>query len=403
MSREKPGLSWLDGLGPQVIRPGLARVQALLASLGHPERSFRSILIAGTNGKGSTAALTASILHAHGVRTGLYTSPHLVRVNERIRIAETDISDDSLDGVLAVIKSISGTGALRPTYFESLTVAAFELFRQKRVDVAVVEVGIGGQWDATNVLDPDASAVTNVGADHFDVLGPALEDVARQKAGVFRKGRPALTAEGSACTQILAGEARRIGAPFSTVPPESGFDSDLPLSGAHQRSNLALALALAGHLLPLRPEESRLGVRNVKWPGRLQWVRRFGRRPLLLDGAHNPDGAEVLARYLDDQNLAGRADLIFGALADKDINGILAPLRGKVRSVTVVSPPSPRAIPAQELAARLGLPLSCAAGHVRWAIQELESRGTPVADPIIVAGSLYLVGGVLSLLERQEV
>ena len=178
-----PGLEWLEALGPQKIRPGLWRTRALLAFLGNPESSFSSILIGGTNGKGSTAASVSAILTAAGVPCGLYTSPHLVSVTERVRLLDRDVSAPALDSALSLVAAVSAPGDRSPTYFEAMTVAAFELFRRARVAVAVVEVGIGGRLDATNVLEPDVSVVTNVAADHLDVLGPALEDVAREKAG----------------------------------------------------------------------------------------------------------------------------------------------------------------------------------------------------------------------------
>ncbi|MGA7990203.1 MAG: Mur ligase family protein, partial [Thermoanaerobaculia bacterium] len=218
------GLAWLDALGPQKIRPGLSRTFALLASLGNPQSSFQSILIGGTNGKGSTAASISAILAAAGVPCGLYTSPHLVSVTERVRLQDRDISHAALDDALALVAAVAPPGERSPTYFEALTVAAFELFRRARVRVAVVEVGIGGRLDATNVLSPGVSVVTNVTADHLDVLGPALEDVAREKAGIFRKGQPALvgadgTAEGPRA--VLHVEARRAGARLVEIAPSS--------------------------------------------------------------------------------------------------------------------------------------------------------------------------------------
>jgi len=214
------GLRWLDALGPQKIRPGLARTRALLAALGSPQSSFRTLLVGGTNGKGSTAATTAAVLEAAGLRVGLTTSPHLVRVNERVRLpGGCDVPDEGLDAVLSLVAAVSGESALRPTYFEALVVAACELFRRARVEIAVVEVGIGGRLDATNVLEPEVSAVTNVAADHLETLGPTLEDVAREKAGIFRRGRPALTTERGGMLPVLRAEAARVGADLVEVAP----------------------------------------------------------------------------------------------------------------------------------------------------------------------------------------
>lgn len=392
------GLKWLEALGPQRIRPGLARTLALLSSLGDPQHSFRSVLIAGTNGKGSTAASCSAILVAAGLRTGLYTSPHLVHVTERIRIDESDVPLPLLDDVLSLIAAVSSPGERGPTYFEALTVAAFELFRRARVQVAVVEIGIGGRLDATNVLDPEISIVTNVGADHLDVLGPTLEDVAREKAGVFRRGQPALTGATGAPLAVLHAEAARLGARLVNVPPDERFDAVSPLPGRHQRSNLALAVAAARALSPLDEATILGGVRAARWPGRLQRIEREGKRPLLLDGAHNPDGAAALAAYLDQAGLSGRVDLVFGGLTDKDLVGVFAPLGARARHIVLVAPDSPRAEPPEALASRLGRPDLETASRVGDAIDRMESAG-PSDETILVAGSLYLVGDVLRLLQ----
>ena len=382
------------------MRPGLGRTRALLASLGNPQSSFVSILIAGTNGKGSTAATISALLAAGGVRAGLYTSPHLVSVTERIRIEDVDVSSESLDGALGVVARIAAPGLRGPTYFEALTAAAFELFRRARVSVAIVEVGIGGRLDATNVLWPDVSVVTNVAADHLDVLGPALEDVAREKAGIFRKGQPALlgalgTADGPRAA--LHAEARRIGARLVEIPPAA--DAGFSLPGAHQRQNLALALAAARAVAPLDEAAVSRGLAAVRWPGRLQRLEREGARPLLLDGAHNPPGASALAEHLDVTGLAGRVDLLFGGMSDKDLPGVFAPLAARARRIVLVAPESPRAEKPEALRARLGRPDLETADSVAEGLARLEEADGD--GPVLVAGSLYLVGEVLRLRSRQ--
>ena len=382
------------------MRPGLGRTRALLASLGNPQSSFVSILIAGTNGKGSTAATISALLAAGGVRAGLYTSPHLVSVTERIRIEDVDVSSESLDGALALVSRVAAPGLRGPTYFEALTAAAFELLRRARVSVAIVEVGIGGRLDATNVLWPDVSVVTNVAADHLDVLGPALEDVAREKAGIFRKGQPALlgalgTADGPRAA--LHAEARRIGARLVEIPPAA--DAVFSLPGAHQRQNLALALAAARAVAPLDEAAVSRGLAAVRWPGRLQRLEREGARPLLLDGAHNPPGASALAEHLDVTGLAGRVDLLFGGMSDKDLPGVFAPLAARARRIVLVAPESPRAEKPEALRARLGRPDLETADSVAEGLARLEEAGGD--GPVLVAGSLYLVGEVLRLRSRQ--
>jgi dihydrofolate synthase/folylpolyglutamate synthase len=392
------GLKWLEALGPQKMRPGLSKTRALLAAFGNPQTSFRSVLIAGTNGKGSTAAACSSILRAAGLFTGLYTSPHLIRVTERIRILEEDVSVPLLDDVLSLVAAVSSPLGRGPTYFEALTAAAFELFRRARVDVAVVEVGIGGRLDATNVLEPEVSLVTNVSADHLEILGPTLEDVAREKAGVFRRGRPALTTATGAPLGVLRAEAFRIGARLVETPPDARFDDVSPLPGRHQRSNMALAVAGARALAPLDEETILRGLRATRWPGRLQWIERPGRRPLLLDGAHNPDGAAALGAYLDDEGLSGRVDLVFGGLADKDLAAVFAPLDSRARRIVLTAPDSPRAARPADLAARLGRSEAETADGPGDALARLDV-GRDLAAPILVAGSLYLVGDVLRLVQ----
>lgn len=393
--RASGGLAWLDGLGPQRIRPGLARTRALLAGLGNPQDRFRSVLIGGTNGKGSTAAALASILNAAGIRAGLYTSPHLVAVTERIRIDERDISEGALDSLLSLVASISAPGDRSPTYFEAMTVAALESFRRARVSIAVVEVGIGGRWDATNVLQPDLSIVTNVGADHLEVLGPSLADVARQKAGIFRNGIPALTSAQGEGREVLYEEATRIGARLIDVPPTSRFDSCSPLKGAHQRANLALAAAAASALTGADEETTRRGVAATRWPGRLQEIRRPGRRDLLLDGAHNPEGARELAAYLDEAGLSGKIDLLFGGLKEKDLSTMFGTLAPRARRIVLVTTGSPRAETAATLGARFGIAPENLADDPMAGVRLLERDPVPGAGPILATGSLVLVGEIL--------
>ena len=396
----RPGLRWLEALGPQKIRPGLTRTRALLAAIGNPEGSFRTLLIGGTNGKGSTAAAAASILEAAGLRVGLTTSPHLVRVNERVRLSGRDVSDAQLDSALSLVAAVSGEGALRPTYFEALVVAACELFRRAHVAVGVVAVGIGGRLDATNVLAPEVSVVTNVEEDHLEILGPLLTDVAREKAGIFRWGQPALTAATGDGLDVLRCEAGRIGARLFEIPPSSAWDDVSPLPGAHQRANLALAVAAARAFAPLDDATVRRGIAAIRWSGRLQTLLRPGLRSLLVDGAHNPAGAAAVAAHLDAAGLSGRVDLVFGVLGDKAAEAMFAPLAARARRVVLVAPSSPRAIPPDALAMRLGCPELPRAASLAEAVAALEEQGGDA--PILVAGSLVLAGEALALVEPQE-
>lgn len=397
-SQSLPGLQWLEALGPQKIRPGLSRTLSLLSSLANPQSLFSSILIGGTNGKGSTAASVSAILTAAGVPCGLYTSPHLVSVTERVRVHDRDVSLDALDSTLSLVAAVSAPGERGPTYFEAMTVAAFELFRRARVRVAVVEVGIGGRLDATNVLSPEVSVVTNVGADHLDVLGPSLEDVARQKAGIFRKGQPALlAAEGTAegPRAILHAEAQRIGARLVEIAASPRWAGVTPLAGVHQTRNVALAVAAARAVAPLDDAAIARGLAATRWRGRLERIESRGRRPLLVDGAHNPPGALALAAHLDASGLSGAVDLLFGGMADKDLAAVFAPLGARARRIVLVAPDSPRAESPERLKERLGRPDADTAPSVAEGLARLEAAGG--AAPILVAGSLYLAGEVLAL------
>jgi dihydrofolate synthase/folylpolyglutamate synthase len=386
------------------MRPGLKRTRALLDALGSPERAFRSVLVAGTNGKGSTSAALSAILSAAGVRAGLFTSPHLVRVTERVRIGEEDVKEPLLDDALSLVAAVSCPGERGPTYFEALTVAALELFRRARVEVAVLEVGIGGRLDATNVVTPEIAVVTNVSADHLEVLGPSLADVAREKAGIFRSGRPALVGAAGGAPEakaVLHAEASRTGARLLEVPASDRWDGVFPLPGVHQRANAALAVAAARAIAPLDDATVAAGLAKTRWRGRLERIDRPGHRTLILDGAHNPDGAEALALWLDSEGLSGRIDLLFGAMGDKDLTGLAGPLAERARHVVLAAPPSPRAASPEALRERLGRVEARAASSVAEALSWLDDAA-PGAPPVLVAGSLYLVGEVLRILEGES-
>lgn len=395
---EQGGLAWLEALGPQRIRPGLSRTRALLEALGRPHRAFRALLVGGTNGKGSTAATASALLAAAGVPVGLYTSPHLVSVTERVRVADVDVSEEELSSALLEVAAVAGRGDESPTYFEALTVAAFVVFRRAGTRVAVVEVGIGGRLDATNVLDAEVAIVTNVGADHLETLGPTLSDVARQKAGIFRPGAAALTAAEGEPLRVLHEEAARLGTRLFDVGPAEPLDDVIALPGAHQRVNAALAVGAASGLARFSPEIVRAALPRVRWRGRLETLLRPGRRTLLLDGAHNPHGIEALAAHLDRTGLSGRVDLVFGGLADKDLAAMLAPLVPRAARVVFTRPPSPRAEDPARLAALF--PGSSAVDSPEEAVRALD--GGPGEPPLLVAGSLYLVGEVLRLFGSQS-
>ncbi len=415
-------LARLEGLGQRGVRLGLSAIDAVCERLGRPERAVPGVLVAGTNGKGSTAATLAAISIAAGLRTGLYTSPHLIAVTERIRVGAADIGPEALDAALGeVFAAAERSPAVPLTYFEALTAAAFAIFAREALDLAVLEVGLGGRHDATNVAPAGLSLVTSIGYDHMADLGPTLEAIAREKAGVFRRGRPALfSADTDEAREALREAARAAGSLLHDAEEEirlSDVHTDLsgtrlrartpereyalatPLPGAHQARNAALAVRAAELLGDPRIGEAeiRAGVAGVRWPGRLERFRAAG-RDVLLDGCHNAEGAAALARFLEEARL--RAALVFGVMADKEIEAIGGLLLPRVASVCFTAPANERAAPPAELARRLsGLaPASTTAASVEEALAAVLRAPVNEGEPIIVAGSLYLVGEARELL-----
>ena len=418
-----PSLARLESLDLRGIKLGLAAIDEVCDRLGRPERAVASVLVAGTNGKGSTAAMLASIAGAVGFKAGLYTSPHLESVTERIRIGPDDIAADELDARLAqVFAAADRAPALPLTYFEAMTAAAFVAFARDGLDLAVLEVGLGGRLDATNVAPAEVSVVTAIGLDHVEDLGPTLESIATEKAGVFRAGRPALTVSREpGVRSVFRDAAERIGAQLHELPeetrvevrrsglegsrfrletPRRAYELETPLPGRHQIENASVAVRAAEFLRPqIDPEAVLRGVESVRWPGRLE-VFRFRGATVLLDGCHNAAGAEALAAFLAGARL--RPDLVFGAMADKDVESMAASLGPVVGRIRLVPLASPRAASPEELVRRFGAarPDAAAAPGPAEALEEL--LGAPRGEPIIVAGSLYLVGEARALLSGRR-
>ena len=410
-----PALERLDSLSMRGIKLGLEPIREVLARLGHPELASPHVLIAGTNGKGSTAATLSSILRASGVRAGLHTSPHLVDVTERVRVGDEDVPEGRLGDALAEVFSAAERPPEVPvTYFEAVTAAAEKIFAEERCRAAVVEVGMGGRLDATNAGDPVLSAITSIDLDHTADLGTTPGAIAREKAGVLRAGRPVLSAVVSPEARgVIAAEAARVGAElvdvrettrvssaretgtgqaFTLETPAGRYGLETPLRGAHQTSNVATAVTAAERLRPLFPEITEAaivrGVAAVRWPGRLERFLVQG-RVVWLDGCHNPEGARALAAFLGARRVP--YDLLFGVMRDKDAPGIAAPLFPSARRIVLAASAGDRAFPADALAERLG-PLAaraeCAASPAEGLDRLLRAGGAE----IVVAGSLFLAG-----------
>jgi dihydrofolate synthase/folylpolyglutamate synthase len=422
----------------------LAHMRVLLAALDNPERRFPSVLIAGTNGKGSTAATLASILRASGLRTGLYTSPHLVRINERIRIDGQAIGDDDFalvhDLVERTAERLVGDGELpwHPSFFEMLTAIAFEHFARRKVEIAVLEVGMGGRLDATNVVEPRVSVITDISLDHQKFLGDTVTEIAAEKAGIIRPGGAVVTlpqqpqANDVIGNKILELGARAVNAvPY--VPPVSPASSEYraansartpvsryplqvmgkqitvetPLLGRHQLRNVALAIAAAEELarqgFPIAAASIERGIRETRWAGRFQVMPATASAPeYVFDVAHNPAGAWALRSTLS----AGYPDraltFIFGAMRDKAIGEmaeILFPLAERVIATRADNPRSATPEEIREAASRASTVIEEAA-DVSAAL-ELARTSTPRDGVVVITGSIYIVGEAMRLLGER--
>jgi dihydrofolate synthase / folylpolyglutamate synthase len=417
-------LAALAARGRFGIRLGLGRTRALLAALGDPQRSLRGALVGGTNGKGSVLALAGSALRAAGLRVGQTPKPHLVTYRERVEIDGHPISVADFTRHVETVLSIADRVALRhgePTEFELLTAVVFRHFAEVGIDVALVEVGLGGRLDATHAWDGGVAAITNVALDHTDRLGTTIGAIAREKAAIIERGDLAVTGADGEALGIIRRRARRVGAPLTEVTPapligwdRDGLTVDLPrlgetrvgLRGRHQAANVAVAdavidaLAAAG-IAAAGDDARRRGYAEAVWPGRLELLSRDG-VDVLLDGAHNPAGAAALAQALDDlrPHLApGPLTLVMAAMADKDVDGIIDALAGasSLLGSTVIATTigSARALPAEALAARwrARAPRIADVG-VAGDPLEAVARGVERGGTVVVAGSLYLVGAV---------
>ena len=417
----KEALAYINGVEFFGSKPGLTRIRELLERLGDPQKKLRFIHIAGTNGKGSCAAMTASILKAAGYKTGLYTSPYLYRFNERMQINGRQIEDDALAEIVSRVRPAAEAMADHPTEFELMTAAALLWYAQETCDVVVLEVGLGGRFDATNIIDaPEAAVIMNIGLDHTAVLGDTLEQIAFEKAGILKPGTDAVLFEqGEEATGVVRRRCEELGVPlhiadFSQLVSE--FDSlygqsftyrgqpyALPLLGAHQLKNAAVVLELVEVLREkgwkLEQGDVEHGLYAVSWPGRFELVS--DEPYFVVDGGHNPQCAETvrdnLLHYFPDK----RRILLLGVLRDKDYPGLTAILDAAADEYVCITPASARALPAEELAEHLkryGKPVTVC-GSIRDGVTEALRRSD--GDSVVCAvGSLYSVGEIRACFER---
>jgi dihydrofolate synthase/folylpolyglutamate synthase len=395
---------------------GLANIARLCAALGNPQDAFRSIIVAGTNGKGSVTAMVDTALRAAGHRSARYTSPHLQRLEERFVIDGQEVAPPVLEAAAGRIRQAaeqlvaSGELAALPTFFECATAIAFDLFREARVEVAVLEVGLGGRLDATNIVSPVAAAIVSIDFDHEEQLGRTLASIAAEKAGVIKPGIPVvcgpLPAEALAVVAAVCDERRATLIRTDTDTALASRVASLPIAlpGDHQKANAAVALRLleaidrdTAHGVRIGEDAMRAGLTTAVWPGRLETFTLGGCR-VLLDAAHNPAGARALASYLHDI-APGGVTLVFGAMRDKAVRDMLMPLTPAVVSLVCATAPNPRAIPADELAA-LARSLDLRAEAVADPVQAV-TRACGDGRLVVVAGSIFLIGPVRDWLARD--
>jgi dihydrofolate synthase / folylpolyglutamate synthase len=427
-SRVDP-LTFLFGLERLGMKFGLENMTALCAALGNPERSFQSVIVAGTNGKGSVTAMAAAALHAAGHRSARYTSPHLERIEERFVIGDREVPTTDLVSAAGTVQATvdrlleQGTLKAPPTFFECATAIAFELFRRANVTIAVLEVGLGGRLDATNVVTPIAAAITSIDFDHQAQLGNTLESIAREKAGVIKPGIPVVCGPlPSEAEQVIAevcaerrarfiraldrvevsatiAEGRTV-ANFRTLSRQLSA-IEIALSGRHQTDNAAVAISLLDELsstgVNVSDSAIRAALAEPGWPARLE-RRRWQQADLLIDAAHNPAGTRSLAEYLREIGWT-EVTLVFGVMRDKDVASMLPSLFPLCASIVCTTPATPRAMPADALAS-LARALPGAPADIRT-IDDPEVAVRFASQPgsrVVIAGSIFLVGPVRGIL-----
>jgi dihydrofolate synthase/folylpolyglutamate synthase len=436
-------LAAIQARGRFGIRLGLGRTRALLRALGNPERSFRGALIAGTNGKGSVLALAGSALQAAGHRVGETPKPHLVSYRERLQVNGRPVDAQTFARLVSEVLAIADRVARRlgdPTEFEILTAVVFRWFAEERIDLALVEVGLGGRLDATHAWDGGVAAITNVDLDHMDRLGPTIRLIAREKAAIIERGDLAVTGATGDALAVIRRRAGRLGVPLTEVAPAplQGWDRDgirvvLPrlgavdvgLRGRHQAANVAVADAIldaldAAGIATTPPAARRQGYAASRWPGRLELLKLPDGNEVLLDGAHNPAGAATLAHALDDLRPylrgadvrdgrlvdATRLTVLTAMMADKDVPGTVSSLASATSlagaRVIATQVEGPRAMPADALAAVWRRDDPRLTAEAVPDVNAALDRALAVArGPVVVAGSLYLVGQVRGRLVNE--
>ena len=401
--------------------PGLGRTQELLKKMGNPEKKLKFVHIAGTNGKGSTAAMTASILSKAGYRTGLYTSPYIYRFHERIQVDGVEISDEDLTEITEYVKPLADSMAQSPTEFELVCCIAFEYFYRKKSDIVVLEVGMGGAWDATNVIEvPEVAVITNIGLDHTEYLGDTVEKIAETKSGIFKPHGHAVVYRSTPSVEAVY---ERVCAERDVSLRKADFDGlvlkahtlegqvfdcgsrknlVLPLLGDHQLHNASVVLSIADTLIgegwKISEQNIYDGIRDVRWPGRFDIVCR---KPLfIIDGGHNPQCIEALVKNIRDYLAGKKVIALTGVLADKDYADMYKPVMPLVDRFVCITPPNPRKLEAEQLARYLrqaGAQAQASESILDGVKKAMDLAGE---DGVVLCfGSLYSIGGIRDALK----
>jgi dihydrofolate synthase / folylpolyglutamate synthase len=398
-------IEFLYGLQQFGTKLGLDNMRLLAALAGHPEKSLSFIHVAGTNGKGSTCAMLESIYRHAGLKTGLYTSPHLISFGERIQVGRAPLNEAQTIALVAEARAIlkSFPGPHHPTFFEVVTLMALLHFREARCGIVIWETGLGGRFDATNIVDPLASVITHIHYDHQKWLGSTLPEIAREKAGIIKEGKPVISdMQERSVLEVIGNRARECGAPLRWLGPsdiERARTFRPALAGAHQLHNAALAISTVEELCARLPVPDRAiadGLQRVRWPGRLEMLETRSGQRILLDGAHNPDGARALLAALREM-APGEIGLLIGMLRDKDcaeMSEILAPCAARIYAVPV---DSERTAAPEEIATQCRRANPLATVKTQNSLAEgLEAAASE--NLLVICGSLYLIGQALEML-----
>lgn len=377
------------------VKFSLDEMHRLCAALGNPERDLSFVHIAGTNGKGSVAAMCAAIFKKNGMQVGLYTSPHLIRYHERFRMNGENIGDEELDSILENVLSVTGNA----TYFEISTALALIWFQRKCAQIVVWETGLGGRFDATNVVTPKVSIITHVGFDHTQFLGTTLTQIAQEKAGIIKPGIPVLTiSQDPEVLNVLENKAKEQRSPFTVIGKKDLYEFNSPLNGEHQNWNTTLAVSASRMVIPsLERSVIQEGLKETVWPGRCQIIQRNKILPIILiDGAHNPMGVSTLLKEIKKQWRNKKITLIYGALADKDLAKMGNALNAIMGEIFLVKVSSERSASPEKLLQFI--PRGKIFNSLKSALFEADKIG----HPIVITGSLFLVGEALSFLTEKE-